>query len=226
MNELEKKIGYCFKDRKLISTALTHTSYANEKTRDIESYERLEFLGDSILGFVTARYLFEADSRLPEGVMTGYRAELVCEDSLYEVAVKLGLGEYIKLGKGETLSGGSERPSILADVVESIIAAVFLDGGFEEAESFIYRFILSDVNLLEYHGYKDCKTKLQELVQENGEAVIAYAQTGESGPDHNKTFTFSVSVNGRVLGEGKGKTKKQAEQAAARCALENLDNEC
>lgn len=225
MTDLEKKIGYCFSDYSLLETALTHTSYANEKPRASSSYERLEFLGDSILGFVTAEFLYKASVKLPEGIMTGYRAELVCEGSLFKIACALELGKYVRLGKGETLSGGKERPSILADIVESIIAALYLDGGFEQAKEFIYRFLLSDVNPGEYHGYKDRKTELQELVQKSGEADIEYVQTGESGPDHNKTFSFSVFVNGVMLGQGTGKSKKQAEQAAAGSALESLRNE-
>lgn len=223
MGDLEKKIGYTFRDPRLLETALTHSSYANEKHEgDCESYERLEFLGDSILGFTTAEFLYAHEPALPEGSMTRLRAELVCESSLHKVALALDLGRYMRLGKGEERSGGRERPSILADMVEAIIAAMYLDAGLEQAKSFIMSRVLKDAEISEEHRSQDYKTVLQELVQRKADQHIAYELIGESGPDHNKRFTFRVSVNGVSAGEGTGRTKKEAEQMAARQALETL----
>ena len=221
MEKLEEKIGYHFQDRKLLTTALTHSSYANEHhAQGAECYERLEFLGDSILGLTTADFLYHHQPTLPEGRMTRLRAELVCEASLHEVALRLGLGEYMLLGKGEELTGGRERPSILADMVEAIIAALYLDSDMERARSFVYEQILKDAEIGEAHRSVDYKTQLQELVQSKSGQQIAYEMIAESGPDHNKRFTFRVTVNGKSVGEGSGRTKKEAEQEAARMALE------
>ena len=223
MGDLEKKIGYTFRSPRLLETALTHSSYANEKhDGDCESYERLEFLGDSILGFTTAEFLYAHEPALPEGSMTRLRAELVCESSLHKVALALDLGRYMRLGKGEERSGGRERPSILADMVEAIIAALYLDAGLEQAKSFIMSRVLKDAEISEEHRSQDYKTVLQELVQRKADQHIAYELIGESGPDHNKRFTFRVSVNGVSAGEGTGRTKKEAEQMAAKQALETL----
>ena len=220
---LEKRIGYRFRDPSLLETALTHSSYANEKHgTGAVSYERLEFLGDSVLGLTTAAFLYAHEPQLPEGRMTRLRAELVCESSLHSTALSLALGDYMRLGRGEELTGGRERPSILADMVEAIIAAIYLDGGFEEARAFIMRSVLSGVEIERPHSSADYKTALQEFVQRKGECQIRYELVGESGPDHNKTFTFTVSVDGALVGEGSGKTKKEAEQQAARQALEKL----
>ena len=220
---LESRIGYRFRDAELLETALTHSSYANERhAAGVMSYERLEFLGDSILGLTTAEFLYLHTPLLPEGRMTRLRAELVCEGSLHKTALALGLGEFMRLGRGEELTGGRERPSILADMVESIIAAIYLDGGMEEAKKFIMTHILSDAEIGEDHMIADFKTTLQEYVQRSGEVQIRYELISESGPDHNKTFTFSVSVNGEKVGEGSGRTKKEAEQMAACHALEKL----
>lgn len=221
---LESRIGYHFKDHTLLETALTHSSYANEKhASGAVSYERLEFLGDSVLGLAAAEYLYAQTPALPEGRMTRLRAELVCEASLHETALSLGLGQYMRLGHGEELTGGRERTSILADMVESIIAAIYLDGGMEEAKRFIMAQVLKDAQVDEIRPSADYKTALQELVQQKGEVRISYEQTGESGPDHNKVFSFSVSVDGSVVGEGSGRTKKEAEQMAACRALEKLE---
>jgi len=223
MGDLEKKIGYTFRSPRLLETALTHSSYANEKhDGGCESYERLEFLGDSILGFTTAEFLYAHEPALPEGSMTRLRAELVCESSLHKVALALDLGRYMRLGKGEERSGGRERPSILADMVEAIIAALYLDAGLEQAKSFIMSRVLKDAEISEEHRSQDYKTVLQELVQRKADQHIAYELIGESGPDHNKRFTFRVSVNGVSAGEGTGRTKKEAEQMAAKQALETL----
>ncbi len=220
MDKLEEKIGYRFHNRSLLQTALTHSSYANERHGECESYERLEFLGDSVLGLVTAEFLFTRHLQLPEGRMTRLRAELVCEASLHKTALALGLGSYMRLGRGEEHTGGRERPSILADMVEAIIAALYLDAGMDEARRFIMANILQDAELGESHRSADYKTQLQELVQRRSNQVITYRLKGESGPDHDKTFIFEVLINGETCGEGSGKTKKEAEQMAARKALE------
>lgn len=223
METLENKIGYEFKDKPLLRTALTHSSYANEKhNEDCQCYERLEFLGDSVLELVTARFLYDHEPALPEGSMTRLRAELVCEGSLHKTALSLGLGEYMLLGKGEERNGGRKRPSILADMVEAVIAAMYLDSGYEQARSFIMENILKDAEISENHHYADYKTELQELVQKKSGRKISYELIGETGPDHNKTFSFRVSINGVTAGEGSGRTKKEAEQMAARQALEAL----
>jgi len=221
MDKLEEKIGYQFHDRSLLVTALTHSSYANEKHGEAQSYERLEFLGDSILGLVTAEFLYKHEPSLPEGRMTRLRAELVCEISLHKTALALGLGSYMRLGKGEEHTGGRERPSILADMVEAIIAALYLDSGMTEARRFIMERVLNDVQFGDSHRGGDYKTQLQEVVQRKSNQVIAYRQVGETGPDHDKIFTFEVLINGVVSGRGSGKTKKEAEQMAACKALES-----
>ncbi len=223
MRELEDKIGYHFQNPWLLQTALTHSSYANERHGgDCPCYERLEFLGDSILGFTAAEYLYAHEPALPEGSMTRLRAELVCEESLYQVALQLGLGSYMRLGRGEERSGGRERPSILADMVEAIIAALYLDGGLDVARRFIMERVLHDAVIGETHQTVDYKTELQELVQQKPGRLISYEMTGKSGPDHDKRFYFRVSIDGKAAGEGEGRTKKEAEQMAARHALEAL----
>lgn len=222
-NTLEERIGYHFKNRALSLTALTHSSFANESRKDGDgSYERLEFLGDSVLGMVTAELLYAREPALPEGQMTRLRADLVCENALHRVAVALGLGDFLRLGHGAELTGDRLRPSILADTVESLIAAIYLDGGMEEARRFITGFVLDQDLLSRSLPSSDFKSSLQEYAQRNGVASILYEQIAESGPDHDKTFVFSVSVDGEAAGEGSGKTKKEAEQEAARHALEKL----
>ena len=223
MKELEKKLNYTFKNSELLKNALTHSSYANEnRAEGISSNERLEFLGDSVLGFVTAKHLYSMQPTLSEGKMTRLRAELVCEQSLHGVALDLDLGRYLRMGHGEEKNGGRTRPSILADAVEAVIAAMFLDGGIAAPESFIERMILSPESI-EAHHAADYKTELQELVQQKSGQVLTYAPTGKSGPDHAKVFSASVSLNGEVIGEGSGRTKKEAEQAAACQALKKLN---
>ena len=222
MKELERKLGYRFNNKQLLKNALTHSSYANENRGEgMPSNERLEFLGDSVLGFVTAKYLYAAEPALPEGRMTRLRAELVCEQSLYGVAQDLELGQYLRMGHGEEKNGGRKRASILADAVEAVIAAIFLDGGIEPAGSFIERMVLSPESV-EAHHASDYKTELQELVQQKPDQILRYIAAGEAGPDHNKLFLADVSLNGRIIGSGSGKTKKEAEQAAAREALKKL----
>ena len=222
ITELEKKIGYTFKNKTLLMTALSHSSYANERHADgIESYERLEFLGDSILGFVTADYLYSR-VQLPEGKMTKLRAELVCEESLHAVALELEIGKYMRLGRGEEITGGRQRVSILADMVESVIAAIYLDGGLDEAKSFVLGRVLADAHVVAAKKQVDYNTHLQEVVQRKSGQTIAYELAGESGPDHAKVFAFRVLINGVNSGEGSGRTKKEAEQMAAKAALEAL----
>lgn len=224
MDKLEAQIGYNFKNKALLLTALTHSSYANEHHADAESYERLEFLGDSILGLVTADFLYRHEPKLPEGRMTRLRAELVCEASLHAVARELGLGGYMRLGRGEEHTGGRERASILADMVEAIIAAMYIDtGSMDESRRFIMDKILSHAELGEQHRSADYKTQLQELVQKSAGGQVSYELIDETGPDHCKTFSFRVCINGVPAGEGKGRTKKEAEQMAAGCALEALN---
>lgn len=220
MTELEKNIGYEFKNKQLLRTALTHSSYANE--RHTESYERMEFLGDSVLGFVTAEFLFSHDPAIPEGKMTRLRSELVCEQNLHKVAERLGISGSMLLGRGEEKSGGRERVSVLADMVEAVIAAIYLDSGITEARNFIYGNILNDADLSDCHAPVDSKTVLQELVQRDADRSIAYEEVSETGPDHHKLFTFRVLINGEPMGEGSGRTKKEAEQASAAEALKVL----
>lgn len=223
MEELQKKIDYNFKNENLLRTALTHSSYANEKhDENCRCYERLEFLGDSVLELVTAEFLYNYKPSLPEGSMTRLRAELVCEGSLHKTALSLNLGKYMLLGKGEEKSGGRERPSILADMVEAIIAAIYIDSGYEQAKRFIIDNILSKAEISANHRTGDFKTELQELVQKKHDQRISYELISETGPDHNKIFSFRVSINGIPAGEGSGRTKKEAEQMAAMKALEDL----
>ena len=225
MNSLEERIGYSFRDRSLPQTAFSHSSYANEVFHDgLMSYERLEFLGDSILGFVTADFLYRTFPKLHEGDLTRLRAELVCEKSLAAVAEKLELGKELLLGKGEEAGGGRSRVSIIADVVESLIAAIYLDGGFEAAKRFISRFVLNDIQE-KLRDNADYKTRLQEIVQRKKDQVLIYTVLSESGPDHDKHFTVSVELNGALLGTGEGTSKKRAEQAAARKAIERISPE-
>ena len=217
MEELEQKLDYRFRDRALLCTALTHSSYANEHR--CASNERLEFVGDSVLGMVTAAHLYLRYPDLPEGKMTKLRAELVCEQSLREVAERLGLGEKLLLGRGEESSGGRTRPSILADCVEAVIAAVYLDGGMEPAQRLIDAFILSRLDGDGAALMRDWKTELQEIVQQKPGQSLSYRLIGESGPDHMKRFTAAVACNDAVIGTGEGRTKKEAEQMAARAAM-------
>ena len=219
--EFERNLGYTFKDKSLLRNALTHSSYANEhKKEGMGSNERLEFLGDAILGLVVAEHLFSTNPDKPEGELTKLRADLVCEKNLAHVAVELGLGNVLRLGHGESHGGGSHRPSMLADAVEAVLAASYLDGGMEVPRDIIHRLILQRKPVAAGNG--DYKTRFQELVQRKKDQVISYALVGESGPDHDKTFTVEVSVNGTVVGTGSGSSKKRAEQDAAHCAMDKL----
>ena len=222
IKDLEADLGYRFRNITLLQNALTHSSYANERWHDsLKSNERLEFLGDSILGMVVAEYLFRSFPDRPEGELTRMRADMVCENSLAAVADKLKLGEYLLLGHGEERLGGRTRASILADAVESVIAASFLDGGMEAARGIISRFILTDVPVKRLHN-ADYKTMLQELVQQKKNQSMVYTLVGESGPDHDKHFEVELSLNGTVVGHGSGSSKKRAEQDAAHSALKLL----
>jgi len=220
METLESKLGYRFKDRSLLENALTHSSYANENHSPMGSNERLEFLGDSILGMVTADHLYKEHPDDPEGDLTRIRAALVCEESLVEVADLLDLGAYLRLGRGEETGGGRERSSIRADAVEAVLAAVYLDGGLVEARKIIRRFILDKET--EKSENRDHKTALQELVQRTPGHAVAYHLVSESGPDHCRTFVMEVSLDGEGLGRGEGRSKKEAEQMAAKAAIEKL----
>ena len=222
ISDLEKAIGYRFRDISLLQNALAHSSYANERWHNsLLSNERLEFLGDSILGMTVADHLYRNFPDRPEGELTRMRADMVCEKTLASVANQIGLGQHLLLGHGEEQGGGRNRDSILADAVESIIAACYLDGGFESAAAFIRSFILCHVPVKQLHNI-DYKTKLQELVQRKKNQVLTYALVGESGPDHDKSFQVEVSLNNQVVGQGSGRSKKRAEQDAARTAIEKL----
>ena len=224
MRELEKKLNYTFRDPGLLGEALSHSSYANEhRSAGLRSNERLEFLGDSVLGFVTAEFLFLQHPDLPEGDLTRIRAALVCEQSLYEVARKLDLGRYLKLGRGEEAGGGRERTSILADATEAVFAAVYLDGGIGAASTLIHRVLLdAEKEEVVEERRRDYKTALQELVQRQADQVLTYRMIGEEGPDHDKTFLAEVLLNGTQVGTGSGHSKKEAEQSAAKAALATM----
>ena len=221
MQTIEEKIGYTFQNKELLKKALTHTSYAYEN--NIESNEKLEFLGDSILEFVSSKYLYENYPELKEGEMTKVRATVVCEKSLHKVAKMHDFSDFLYLGKSERKMGGQERPAILADSVEAVIAAIYLDGGIEQAEKFIIQSLKEDIEIATKHvGDKDYKTVLQEKLQEHGDVKIEYEIIKEEGPDHNKSFEVQVSCDGKKLAKGKGRSKKEAQMNAAQKALENL----
>ena len=220
-SKLEKEIGYEFKNKILLETALTHTSYAYEKKK--QSNEKLEFLGDSILEFVSSEYIFHNYPKLKEGEMTKVRASVVCEKSLHEIAKMHNFSDFLYLGKSERISQKEVRPAIMADSVEAVIAAIFLDGGLEPAKEFIIKNLDKPIeNATKHIGQKDYKTVLQEILQKNGNVDIEYEIIDERGPDHEKLFTAEVKVEDKVLATGKGKSKKLAEMQAAQKALENL----
>ena len=222
ISDLETAIGYRFTNITLLQNALAHSSYANERWHNsLKSNERLEFLGDSILGMVVAEYLYHKFPDRPEGELTRMRADMVCETSLAAIADRLSLGDHLLLGHGEEQGGGRKRASILADAVESIIAASFLDGGMEAARGIISRFVLTNVPVNRLQNV-DYKTALQELVQQKKNQALAYRLIGESGPDHDKHFIVEVTLNGEPVGQGNGTSKKRAEQDAARVAIEIL----
>ncbi len=222
IKDLETAIGYRFRNITLLQNALAHSSYANERWHDsLKSNERLEFLGDSILGMVVAEHLYRNYPDRLEGELTRMRADMVCERALANIAQRIELGQHLLLGHGEEQTGGRTRNSILADAVESVIAACFLDGGMEAARGFIDRFVLTDVPVRKLRN-ADYKTALQELVQQKKNQQLTYKLTGESGPDHDKHFEVAVLLNGSTVGTGTGSSKKRAEQDAARAAMEQL----
>lgn len=221
LEKLEKSIGYTFKDKNLLKKALTHTSFAYENK--LESNEKLEFLGDSILEYISSKYIYNNYKKLKEGEMTKVRAEVVCEDSLYKVAKSHNFSDFILVGKSETNSGGNFKPAILADSIEATIAAIYFDGGLEEAEKFIINNLKTAIEESTKHvGMKDHKTVLQEKLQVNGDVCIKYTVIKETGPDHDKTFTVKVEADGKELAVGEGRTKKAAEMDAAGNALEKF----
>ena len=219
MTELEEKIGYTFRNPDLLFRAMSHSSFSNESKDAQGSNERLEFLGDAVLSIIVSDCIFKDYTHLPEGDLTKIRASLVCEKSLCVFAKEIELGRFLLLGKGEKQTGGDQRPSILADAFEALIAAIYLDGGMEEASRFVLRFVNRE--LATHHGgtFDDYKTKLQEIIQKNPEEMLEYVLAGESGPDHDKRFDVEVRLNSNVIGRGTARTKKQAEQLAAREAL-------
>ncbi len=222
IENLEKELNITFNDKELLKKALTHTSYAYEMK--MESNEKLEFLGDSILEFISSKYLYNNYSNLKEGEMTKVRATVVCEESLYKIAIKHNFSDFLFLGKSERLNGGNKRPAILADSVEAVIAAIYLDKGLEEAENFIIKNLKDEIEEATKNvGMKDYKTVLQEKLQVHGNVEIKYQIIKEEGPDHNKEFTAEVECNGKILATGKGKSKKSAQMQAAKIALKSID---
>ena len=221
LENFENKIGYRFNNKELIKTALTHTSFAYEN--NIKSNEKLEFLGDSILEFVSSEYLYNNYEKLNEGEMTKVRATVVCEKSLYKIAMLHNFSDFLYLGKSELANSISKREAILADSVEAVIAAIYLDGGIEEVKRFIIENLKEEIEIATKNvGVKDYKTVLQEKLQKNGTVHIEYNIINEEGPDHSKIFTAEVKCDNNKLAEGKGTSKKSAEMEAAKKALDNI----
>ena len=216
MATIEDKIGYTFKNREYLMEALTHSSFANERHNKIKCNERMEFLGDAVLSIISADFLYHRFPDMPEGDLSKLRSSLVCTQSLSDFARQISLGDYLFLGKGESNTGGADRSSILENAFEALIAAVYLDGGMENAEKFVLAFLSPAVET-HHINFKDYKTTLQEVVQQNPDENVNYVLVGESGPDHNKVF--EVHLNSNVIGKGKGRSKKSAEQEAAKEAL-------
>ena len=225
MKPLEENLRYEFKNKKLLINALTHSSYANEARDGVSSNERLEFLGDSVLSIVVSEYIYKEFNNLPEGELTKLRASLVCEKSLCQFSRELELGKYLRLGKGEDKGGGREWDSILADAFEAVLAAMYLDGGFNVAKNHVMRFIKNELKHTDDEVFKDYKTALQEIIQKNPEESVTYILTKETGPDHDKVFEVEVRLNSNTIGKGIGKNKKQAEQSAAKEALRLMGKE-
>lgn len=220
MNSLETKLNYKFNNIKLLESALIHSSYANEVRGNTHSNERLEFLGDSVLSIIVSEHIYNKYPNMPEGELTRLRASLVCEKSLCAFSRELGIGEFLKLGKGEDKNGGRERDSILADAFEAVLASIYLDGGMAAARKHVMNTVLRDLkHHCEEDTFKDYKTTLQEIIQRNPEESVTYILIDESGPDHDKSFTVEVHLNSNTIGTGTGKSKKQAEQMAAKQAL-------
>ena len=223
--DFEEILGYKFKNKELLFNALTHSSYANEIHSRYGSNERLEFLGDSVLSIIVSEYLYVNYKDLPEGELTKLRASLVCEKTLSLFARQINIGSFLYLGKGEAHNKGNERASILADTFEAVLAAIFLDGGMEAAKKHVLKFIVPELKERDFELFKDYKTMLQEVIQRNPEEKLTYELTDESGPDHDKRFTVEVHLNSNVIGKGVGRSKKQAEQAAARQAIQLMGME-
>ncbi len=219
MLSLESRLGYNFNNISLLKNALVHTSYANEVRNGVTSNERLEFLGDSVLSLIVSDHIFNKFPNMPEGELTRLRASLVCEKALCGFARELDLGHFLYLGKGEDKGGGRDRDSILADAFEAVLAAIYLDGGMAAAKKHVMRFVLREIDAHTEENTKDYKTILQEIIQRNPEETVSYILTASEGPDHDKSFTVEVHLNSNVIGEGTGKSKKQAEQMAAKQAL-------
>lgn len=222
--DFEERIGYSFRDKKLLKRALTHSSYANECRNKPECNERMEFLGDAVLSLAVSNYIFKK-YHLDEGDLTKIRAALVCEKSLFKFAQQIDLGKEILLGKGEEQMGGRTRPSVVSDAFEAVIAAIYLDGGMEPAEKFVLGFAVDELEKSRKHAFVDYKTMLQEIIQKNPEERVFYQLVSEDGPDHDKTFKVEVRLNSNVIGRGTSHSKKSAEQLAAKEALE-LMGEC
>ncbi|MBQ3417198.1 MAG: ribonuclease III [Ruminococcus sp.] len=220
MKDIQERIGYQFQNVALLNEALTHSSYANEQKGKIRHNERLEFLGDAVLSIVVSDYIFENCPEMPEGALTKLRASLVCEKSLFDFAKQIDLGAYIKLSNGERKNGGAHRPSIVSDAFEALIAAIYLDGGYEAAKRHILRFVIPEIEHHRNNSFKDYKTKLQEIIQKNPGERLEYQLVSATGPDHDKHFKVEVHLNSNVIGKGGGRSKKEAEQQAAREALE------
>ncbi len=220
MQGFEQNMGYSFKNPDLLKMALSHSSYANEVKKGTQSNERLEFLGDAVLSIIVSEYLYKNYSHLPEGELTKLRASLVCEKNLAEYSRDLEVGKFLFLGHGEEMNGGRERPSILADAFESILAALYLDSNMETANKYVLRFVKNQLENTKEVNFKDYKTILQEIIQQNREEKIQYILKDEYGPDHNKHFIVEVHLNSNVIGKGMGRSKKEAEQRAAKEALE------
>lgn len=221
ISKLEATIGYVFKDKSFIKRAITHSSFSNENKGDFQNYERLEFLGDAVLGMVVAQYLFEKFPAVQEGTMTKLRASVVCEESLAKCSRNIGINEVLALSHGEAMHGGREKDSILADVFEAVLASIYLDSGLETAKEFVLTHLQNEIERLANEcESSDYKSELQEILQKGGNSVkIEYIQDSESGPDHDRTFYVSVHVNGVKKGSGSGKNKKAAQQAAAKNAI-------
>ena len=218
---LEKKLGYAFKDKKILITALSHKSFVNEcRIKPMESYERLEFLGDSILEYIVSEFLYKNYQDLTEGELTKLRASLVCEFTLSKIARDIGYGNYIRLSKGEKSTGGSNRDSILCDVFESVLGAIYIDGGMESSKQYVFKFLLDDIKHKQL--YYDCKTKLQELTQKDGNSTLRYELVSADGPEHDKLYKVRVMIDEKEISQGTGHNKKSAEQEAAFNALKLL----
>ena len=220
MKELQESIGYSFHNPELLTEAMTHSSYAHEQHKGMKYNERLEFLGDAVLSIVVSDYIYKHCPELPEGELTKLRASLVCEKSLFDFAKQIDLGSYLRLSNGERRNGGARRPSIVSDAFEALIAAIYLDGGMEAAKKHILRFVIPEIEQHKNHSFKDYKTALQEIIQKNPGEKLEYRLVGSSGPDHDKHFKVEVCLNSNVIGKGGGRSKKEAEQQAAREALE------